>query len=82
METAHIWSVSEGNALFIGLKMSAKFSYQADTDNRTSGHLLADTDMVADISCIPNLTYLKCFMALSLMQLNWIVFKGLQKPCI
>ncbi len=33
--TAHIWSVSEGNnALFIGLKISAKFSYRADTDNR------------------------------------------------
>ncbi len=38
--TAHIWSVSEEhNALFIGLKISAKFSYRADT--------------VADISCIP-----------------------------
>ncbi len=33
--TAHIWSVSEGNnALFIGLKLSTKCSYLADTDNR------------------------------------------------
>ncbi len=43
-------SVFEGNnALFIGLKISAKFSYQADTDNRKNGHLSTDTDMVADI---------------------------------
>ncbi len=28
------------------LKISAKFSYRADTDNRKNGHLLADTDMV------------------------------------
>ncbi len=47
--TTHIWSVSEGNnALFIGLKISAKFSYRAD--NRK----MSDTDMEADISCIPN----------------------------
>ncbi len=36
------------------LKISASFSYQADTDNRKNGHLSADTDMVADISCIPS----------------------------
>ncbi len=48
----NILSVSEGhNALFIGLKISDKCSYRAD--NRKKLHLLADTDMVAYISCIP-----------------------------
>ncbi len=58
--TAHIWSVSEGNnTLFIGLKISAKFSNRADIDNRKKLHLSADTDMVADISCIPNISAYK-----------------------
>ena len=48
-------SVSEGNnALFITFKISAKFSYRADTDNRKIEHLSADTNMVANISCIPS----------------------------
>ncbi len=56
METAHIWSVSEGNnVLFIGLNILAKCSHRADNDNRKKWHLSADTDMVADISCIPNI---------------------------
>ncbi len=45
----HIWIVWN-NALFIGLKISVKVYYRADTDNRTNEHLSAD----ADISCIPS----------------------------
>ncbi len=36
----------------MGFKISAKFSYQADTDNSKNEHLSPDTDIVADILCI------------------------------
>ncbi len=65
-QIAHIWSVSEGNNAFIGLKISAKFSYRVDTDNRKNWHLSADTNMVANISCIPSkyfsFAFFKSFM--------------------
>ncbi len=58
-----IWSVSEGNTtLFIGFKILAKFSYQAD--NSKNEHLSADTDMVADISCIPKILMEKISLVL------------------
>ncbi len=53
--SAHL-NVSEGNnVLFIGLKILVKCSHRADNDNRKKWHLSTDTDIVADISCIPNI---------------------------
>ncbi len=51
----YLWRI---NALFIGLKISAKFSYRADTDNRKNGHLSVDTDIVANLLCIPKTFFL------------------------
>ncbi len=72
MQTAHIWSVSEGNnVLFIGLNILAKCSHRADNDNRKKWHLSTDTDIVADISCIPNIyiyiyTHISFFITLQI----------------
>jgi len=46
---------SEGiHALFIAFNISANFSYWADNDN-IKINISADSDMVADTSCIPNI---------------------------
>ncbi len=55
-------------------KDSVKFSYRADTDNRKK-LLSADTDMVADILCIPNLYIYIYRIALPPMFKTWL------RPC-
>ncbi len=59
--TSEVW-----NNAFIGLKISAKFSYRVNTDNRKNWHLSADTNMVANILFIPSkcfsFTFFKSFM--------------------
>jgi len=48
-------SADRNKPLFIGFNISAKFSYRADNNNIKNEHISADTDMVADIFCIPNI---------------------------
>jgi len=49
-----IWSISaeRNNPLFIGFNISAKFSYPDNNGNIKNDHI-PDTNMVADILCVP-----------------------------